>query len=184
MAEADRGSGVRPGEVRIRTSIAHRRRAAIAAGSAVGAVLVPVGLVVGVLTHAWSVLLLCVFASVLASAASFFGQGTNEVFVGPEGVRRVYGDCDLVFTWPSLQALEVKVPGNRIVVFALSSTGALVEPTRRGRSRAVSALERHPPETFEFRLDRGATDALVAAIAARRPDIDGLANWARASRPS
>jgi hypothetical protein len=96
-------------------------------------VLVPVGAALGLLTHSWSTLLVCVFATILVGVAPYMGQGHNEVLVGPRGVRRVARDCDLVATWPSLRAVEVKVSGNRIVVFTLETTGVLVERLTKDR---------------------------------------------------
>lgn len=110
--------------------------------------LVPVGAALGLLTHSWSTLLVCVFATILVGVAPYMGQGHNEVLVGPRGVRRVARDCDLIATWPSLRAVEVKVPGNRIVVFTLETAGVLVERLTKDRDRAkpAQALVRHPPE--------------------------------------
>lgn len=181
MAQGDRS--VAPGERTIRPSFAHRRRAALAAGLAVGAVIVPLSLLVGLLTHAWTPLPLCVFVTLLVVVASFNGQGHNEVFVGPRGVRRRSRDGDLIASWPSLESLEVTVPGNRIVVFTLYSSGIAVERSNKGHSNRAEAMLRHPPEGFELRLDRGGADALVAEISSRRPNLKGLAQWERASRP-
>jgi hypothetical protein len=184
MSDVDPKSGLHEGEVRIRPSTAHRRRAAFSAGITVGAVLGPVGLVLAILSHNWGVLVLCVFASAVIVFASFFGQAHNEVFVGPRGIRRVSRDCDLVASWSALRSVEVKVPGNRIVVFTVNTTGVDVERLTRGHSNSAEALVRHPPEGFEFRLEREAADALVAQIAERRPELKGVGNWDRASRPT
>ncbi|HVB14426.1 MAG TPA: hypothetical protein VNH38_06705 [Candidatus Dormibacteraeota bacterium] len=180
----DREQSVRAGEVRIRPTDAHRRRASVGAGAGIGVVLVPIGLLVGVFTHTWGVLLIGVFATAMASVASYIGQGHNEVFVGPRGIRRVARNCDLIASWRSLQGVGVKVPGNRIVVFTVSTTGVEVERLTKRHSNASEAVERHPPEGFEFRFDRAAADALVTAIAERRPDLQGLADWASVSRPT
>ncbi|HVC38725.1 MAG TPA: hypothetical protein VNH20_01965 [Candidatus Dormibacteraeota bacterium] len=180
---SERGEGVRPGEVAIRPMDAHRRRAALGAGTGIGAVLVPVGIVIGVLTHTWGVLLIGAFAAVMAAVASYIGQAHNQVFVGARGIRRVSRDCALTASWPSLQGVEVKIPGNRIVVFALTSTGVDVEPLHKRHSNAVEALLRHPPQGLEFRLDRSAADSLIREIGERRPDLVGIAEWSRSSRP-
>ncbi len=184
MSDLDREAGLHEGEIRIRPSTAHRRRAALSAGITVGAVLVPVGLVLGVLSHNWGVLVLCVFASVVVVLASFLGQAHNEVFVGPRGIRRVSRDCDLVASWSSLRGVEVRIPGNRIVVFTIDTSGVDVERLKKGHSNSAEALVRHPPEGFEFRLEREAADALVEQIAERRPKLKGVENWNRASRPN
>ena len=183
MAEAGRGSRAYPGEVCIRESTAYRRRVALTAGATVGAVLVPVGLVLSLLSRDWSVLGLCVFAAALVSVSSFVGQGHNEVFVGARGIRRVSRDCDLIATWNALQAVEVRVPGNRIVVFTLDTTGLVVERLTRGHSNAAEAMLRNPPQGFELRLERVAADALMAKVSQHRSDVKGLAEWARVSRP-
>jgi hypothetical protein len=184
MGEADRDSGANEGEVRIRPSIAYRRRTSISAGATIAAVLLPISVLLAFLSQDWSVLLLCAFAAVLASVGSFFGQAHNEVFVGPRGIRRVSRDCDLTATWPSLRAVEVRVPGNRIVAFTLSTTGLLVERLTKGHSNAAEAMVRNPPEGFELRLEREAADALMAKIWERRRDLPGLSDWARVSRPT
>lgn len=106
--------------------------------------LVPVGAALGLLTHSWSTLLVCVFATILVGVAPYMGQGHNEVLVGPRGVRRVARDCDLIATWPSLRAVEIKVSGNRIVVFTLETTGVLVERLTKDRAKPAQALVRHP----------------------------------------
>ncbi|MGC1183764.1 MAG: hypothetical protein WBA31_01250 [Candidatus Dormiibacterota bacterium] len=175
--------GVEQGERTIRPSLAHRQRAALAAGIAVGAVIVPLSVVVGLLAHAWTLIPLCVFVTLLVVVASFNGQRHNEVFVGPRGVRRQTRDGDLIASWPSLASLEVTVPGNRIVAFTLQTSGIVVERTKKGHSNRAESLLRHPPEGFELRLDRGAADALVAEISSHRPRLKGLAQWERASRP-
>ena len=148
--------------------------------------LVPVGGALGLLTHSWSTLLVCVFATILVGVAPYMGQGHNEVLVGPRGVRRVARDCDLIATWPSLRAVEVKVPGNRIVVFNLETAGVLVERLTkdRGPREARPGPGAAPPGGIQFRLDREAADALGAEGSQRRPDLGGLAEWERASRPT
>jgi hypothetical protein len=182
MDQDDRTSAL--AEIRIRPALAHRRRAAIAAGFSVGAVIVPLSLIVGLLAHVWTLIPLCVFATLLVVAASYTGQGHNEVFVGPHGVRRQTRDGDLIAPWPSLESLEVTVPGNRIVVFTLQTTGIVMERSRKGHSNRAEAMVRHPPDGFHLRLDRVAADALVAEIARRRPNLKGLSQWDRASRPN
>jgi len=184
MAEPDRESGVHEGEVRIGESTAHRRRAAISAGATVGAVLVPFGVVLTLLSQDWSVLGLCIFATALVAVGSFFGQAHNEVFVGPRGIRRVSRNCDLTATWPSLRSLDVTVPGNRIVKFTLETNGLVVERLTKGHSNAAEALVRNPPEGFHFQLEREAADALIAKISERRRDLKGIADWSQSSRPS
>ena len=146
--------------------------------------LVPVGGALGLLTHSWSTLLVCVFATILVGVAPYMGQGHNEVFVGPRGVRRVARDCDLIATWPSLRAVEIKVSGNRIVVFNLETAGVLVERLTKDRAKPAQALVRNPPEGSQFRLDREAADALGAEGSQRRPDLGGLAECEQASRPT
>ncbi|MGH7692242.1 MAG: hypothetical protein ACRENY_06445 [Candidatus Dormibacteria bacterium] len=174
-----------PGEVRIRPTEAHRRRVAMGAAFGVGVVLIPVGLVLGLLSRSVGVGLLCVLATAVAGATSYMGQGHNEVFVGPRGLRRVARNCDMIATWGALRGVQVKVPGNRIVAFSVTTSGGLVVESRnRHQSHSVRALIRHPPEGFELRLDRQAADAVVAAIAERRPEVGGLADWERASRPT
>lgn len=177
-------SGVGDGELAIQPSRAHRQRAAISAGGVVAAVLLPIGLVVLVIVHSGSVLLLAAFTALVATVASFVGQGRNQVFVGPRGVRRVSSDCDLVASWGSLCQLTVQVPGNRFVSFTLDTTGVAVERLSTRHSNAAEALARHPPEGFHLRLDREAADALIAEVARRRPELSGLAEWERASHPS
>lgn len=181
---SDPDAGGRDGEITIRPSMRHRQRAALSAGAVVGAVLLPVGLLVVVILHAWSVVLLAAFTALLATVASFLGQGRQQVFVGPSGIRRVASDCDLSASWSSLRRLTVDVPGNRIVAFSLDTTGLAVERLATRHSNAAEALERHPPQGFQFRLDREAADALVAEVARRRPELSGLVEWERASRPT
>ncbi|HEY6538630.1 MAG TPA: hypothetical protein VI138_06275 [Candidatus Dormibacteraeota bacterium] len=149
-----------------------------------GAILVPVALVVGLLSHTWSVILLAILATIWVGVSSFVGQGHNEVFVGPRGIRRVVRDCEMIASWPSLEGLAVEVPGVRIVVFNLETRGITVHPTGRHRSHRTDALIRHPPQGMAFRLDREAADALVALIGERRPDVRGLAEWSTVSRPT
>jgi hypothetical protein len=181
---AEQSSGAREGEVTIRSSTAHRQRSAISAGGSIGAVLVVPGVLLGLLTHDWSPLVVFVFTAGVVGIASFVGQGHNEVFVGPRGVRRVSRNCNLTATWSSLRGLKVRVPGHRIVVFTLDTTGIQVERLGTGHSNWAEILARHPPEGFDLRLDREAADALVAEIAGRRPDLKGLVDWERSSRPS
>ncbi|MGH7639845.1 MAG: hypothetical protein ACREN7_03255 [Candidatus Dormibacteria bacterium] len=174
---------LRVGEVTIRPSEDHRRRSARGAATGIGVVLLPIGLIVGGLTHVWGVLALCVLATLIAALLSYMGQGHNQLFIGPRGIRRIVRDSDLTATWASLRGVEVKIPGNRIVAFTISTSGLLVEPRRRRPSRATQALTRNRPEGFDLRLDRAAADDVVAAIAERRPDLAGLADWERQSHP-
>lgn len=148
------------------------------------AVLVPLGLIAGVLIGTWSPLALAIFTGLLVTVASYLGQGRNELFVGPRGIRRRSRNCDLTATWPSLRRLVVNVPGNRIVAFRLDTTGLSVERLTTWHSNSAEALVRHPPDGFDFRLDRGSADALVEEVSRRRPDLAGLAEWPEASRPS
>jgi hypothetical protein len=180
----DRRDGPRDDEVRIRPPSAHRLRAAISAGGVMAAVLVPLGLIAGVLIGTWSPLALAIFAGFFVTVASYLGQGRNELFVGPRGIRRRSRNCDLTATWPSLRRLVVNVPGHKIVAFRLDTTGLSVERLTTWHSNSAEALVRHPPEGFEFRLDRGSADALVEELARRRPELAGLAEWPEASRPS
>jgi hypothetical protein len=78
----------------------------------------------------------------------------------------------------------VNVPGNRIVAFRLDTTGLAVERLTTWHSNSAEALVRHPPDGFEFRLDRESADALVEEVSRRRPDLAGLAEWPQSSRPS
>jgi hypothetical protein len=175
---------LREGETAIRPTFAHQRRAALAAGAGVGVVIVPFGLVVALLTHDWSLIPLCVFVTLLVMVASFIGQSHNQVFVGPRGLRREARDCDLIAPWESLTGLEVRVPGNRIVVFNVLADEMLVERRSTGRSNRAESLVRHPPEGFDLRLDRHAADTLVTEISRRRPDLEGLKQWEKSSRPT
>jgi hypothetical protein len=184
MGMTEPGSRAHDGEITIRPSLAHRQRSALGAGGVIGAVLLVPGLLLGLLLHDWSPLVLFIFTAGVVAISSFLGQGHNEVFVGPRGVRRVSRDCDLTASWPSLRGLTVRVPGHRIVVFTLDTTGVEVERLRSGHSNAAQSLVRHPPEGFQLRLDREAADALVAEIARRRPDLKGVADWERSSRPT
>ncbi|MGH7643662.1 MAG: hypothetical protein ACRENX_11770 [Candidatus Dormibacteria bacterium] len=184
MAEVNRGGGANDDELRIRSSEVHRRRAAFSAGTTVGAVLIPVGLVLTLLSRNWAVLLLCLFATILVAVASYIGQGHNEIFVGPRGIRRVVRNCDLVATWASLESVEVTIPGNRIVVFTVNTTGVTVERLTRGHSNQAENLVRHPPEGFQLRFERQAADALVGMIAERRPRLKGIREWEKSSRPN
>jgi len=174
---------VQAGEIRIRPSVAHRRRAALSAAVAVGSVLLPVGLLLGILSRSWGVLLVFLFAAVMVAVSSFVGQAHNEIFVGPLGLRRVSRNCSLLATWQSLERLDVKIPGNRIVAFTLVTSGVSVKRLTTGHSNAAEALVRHPPEGFELRFDREAADAVVDEISRRRPDLTGASDWETASRP-
>jgi hypothetical protein len=180
----DQRDGPRDGEVRIRPPSSHRLRAATSAGGLMAAVLVPLGLIAGVLIGTWSPLALAIFTALLVTVASYLGQGRNELFIGPRGIRRRARNCDLTASWPSLRRLVVNVPGHRIVAFRLDTTGLNVERLTTWHSNSAEALVRHPPEGFEFRLDRGSADALVEEVSRRRPDLAGLAEWPQASRPS
>ena len=168
----------------MRPPSSHRLRAAISAGGVMAAVLVPIGLIAGVLIGTWSPLALAFFTGVFVTVASYLGQGRNELFVGPRGIRRRARNCDLTATWPSLRRLVVNVPGYRIVAFRLDTTGLSVERLTTWHSNGAEALVRHPPEGFDFRLDRGSADALVEEVSRRRPDLAGLAEWPETSRPS
>jgi hypothetical protein len=181
---ADQGDGPGDGEVRIRPPAAHRLRAATSAGGVMAAVLVPLGLIAGFVIGTWSPLALALFTVLLVTFASYSGQARNELFVGPKGIRRRARNCDLTASWTSLRRLVVKVPGNRIVAFRLDTTGLRVERLTTGHSNAAEALVRHPPEGFEFRLDRESADALVDEVSRRRPDLAGVADWPGASRPT
>ncbi len=179
----DRRDGPHEGEVRIRPPSAHRLRAAISAGGVMAAVLVPLGLIAGVLIGTWSPLALAIFTGLLVTVASYHGQGRNELFVGPIGIRRRARNCDLTASWPSLRRLVVNVPGNRIVAFRLDTTGLTVERLTTWHSNSAEAMVRHPPDGFDFRLDRGSADTLVEEVSRRRPDLAGLTEWPKASRP-
>ncbi len=183
MAGDSAGDGAREGETAIRPSPAHRRRAALSAGALVAALLSPLGLILGLLSGDWAPLFLFAFSGVVVAGASFIGQGHNQVFVGPEGIRRVARSCDLTAPWGSLRQLRVRTPGERIVVFSLTTTGIDVRRLTSGHSNAAEALVRHPPEGFDFRLDRASADRLVEEIARRRPELSGIADWSRSSRP-
>ncbi|MFZ0994580.1 MAG: hypothetical protein WAO09_01170 [Candidatus Dormiibacterota bacterium] len=180
----DRRDGPHDGEVRIRPPGAHRLRAATSAGGVMAAVLVPLGLIAWVLIGTWSPLALAIFTVLLVTVASYLGQGRNELFVGPRGIRRRARNCDLTASWPSLRCLVVNVPGNRIVAFRIDTSGLAVERLTTWHSNSAEALVRHPPNGFDFRLDRESADALVDEVSRRRPDLVGLAEWPEASRPS
>jgi hypothetical protein len=180
----DRRDGAHDGEVRIRPPSAYRLRAATSAAGVMSAVLVPLGLIAWVLLGTWSPLALAIFTVLLVTVASYLGQGRNELFVGPKGIRRRARNCDLTASWPSLRRLVVNVPGNRIVAFRLDTTGLTVERLTTWHSNSAEALVRHPPYGFDFRLDRDSADALVEELSRRRPDLAGLAEWPGASRPA
>lgn len=182
MAEPQ--AGAQEGESTIRSSVEHRRRAALSAGGLIAGVLTPIGLLLAFLSHNWEPLLLFWFAGLVVGISSYVGQGRNEVFVGPLGIRKVSQNCNLTASWSSLLELRVSTPGEQIVIFVVATSGLEVERLGSGRSHAAEVLLRHPPEGFSLRLDRGAADALVAEIGQRRPDLRGLAEWPRASRPA
>jgi|GEM_PF-3864474 len=182
--QPDRRDGPHDGEVRISPPAAHRLRAATSAGGVMAAVLVPLGLVAWVLIGTWSPLALGVFTVLLVIVASYLGQGRNELFVGPKGIRRRARNCDLTASWPSLRRIVVSVPGNRIVAFRLDTSGLEVERLTTWHSNSAEAMVRHPPDGFDFRLDRESADALVEEVSRRRPDLAGLAEWPATSRPA
>ncbi len=157
-------------------------RSALTASGLMAVILLPVGLLLGFLAHsfvwlvffeAWAALLFCL---------SYFGQGRNEVFLGPGGIRRNFQGSDVTARWSELSKVQVRVPGNAIVVFTLEADQVDVE-RGRGGGRNYRMLIRHPPEGFDFRLDRQAADLLMDAIGQRRPGLPGLEEWPTASRP-
>lgn len=149
----------------------------------VGLLLLPVGLVLTLLARTLVWLGMLESWAVLVACLSFFGQAHNAVFVGDAGVRRVSRGCNVTAPWADLESLEVRLPGNRIVVFQINSADFRIRKRGYGRSRAADVMSRHAPEGFEFRLDRQSADQLVTHLAQRRPDLVGLSSWERDSRP-
>lgn len=170
-------------ELRIRPSPEQRARAALTAALWVGLLLLPVGLVMALLARSLAWVGVLEGWAVLVAALSYFGQAHNAVFVGEAGIRRVSRGCDVIAPWAELESVEVSIPGHRIVVLKINSADFRVKKRGRGRSRAADVMQRYVPEAFQFRLDRQSADALVSSIAARRPELPGLAGWEHDSRP-
>ncbi|MHB8394118.1 MAG: hypothetical protein ACYDC5_06375 [Candidatus Dormibacteria bacterium] len=170
-------------EYRIRPSARERARAALLAARALALLSLPVGLVMALLTRSLVWVVVVELWAVLAGVLSYFGQAHNAVFVGEEGVRRISRGCSVIAPWAALKAVEVSVPGNRLVVFRIDASELLIKKLSRGRSRAAIAMAKNLPEGLELRLDRASADSLVGLIAGRRPELDGLERWATSSRP-
>jgi hypothetical protein len=154
-------------ELRIRPSPEQRARAALTAALWVGLLLLPVGLVMALLARSLAWVGVLEGWAVLVAALSYFGQAHNAVFVGEAGIRRVSRGCDVIAPWAELESVAVSIPGHRIVVLKINA----------------DVMQRYVPEAFQFRLDRQSADALVSSIAARRPELPGLAGWEHDSRP-
>ncbi|MGH7610467.1 MAG: hypothetical protein ACREN4_00455, partial [Candidatus Dormibacteria bacterium] len=110
------------GEITIESALAYRARASASAGAAVGLVFLPLGVLLAVLSRTFGWLAVFELWAVLVGVVSFLGQRQNRVFVGPAGVRRVAQHCDLIASWPSLERVEVKTPGNRAVALTVVSS--------------------------------------------------------------
>lgn len=170
-------------EVRIRPSPSDRLRGALSASGMMAAAMVVVGVLLWLLTGTPSWLVVLELWAILSAFLSYFGQGHNAVFVGDGGIRRVTRGLNLTAPWPALTGVAVEVPGDRIVVFKVTSSRFSIQRTGVGARRAAEAMERNAPDGFRFRLDRAGADALVRLISERRPGLPGLAEWERASRP-
>ncbi len=170
-------------EVRLRPSDRERLRGALSAAGTVALLMIPVGLVLGLLTGSLLWLVVLEFWAVFSAGLSYAGQGHNAVFVSDKGIRRVFQSCSVSAPWAGLSGVEVTIPGQRIVVFRVNAADCQVQRVGWGGRRAAEALRRNPPDGFKLRLDRATADALVTMIRARRPDLPGLSSWEQESRP-
>ena len=170
-------------EVRLRPSRRERWRGAWSAARVLALLLVPVGVVLALVTGSWGWLLVLEMWALLSAGLSYVGQGHNAVYVGDLGVRRVARGCSVTATWSGLEGVEVTIPGQRIVVFQLNSDDYRIERSGFGSQRNLEALRRNPPDGIKLRLDRQTADTLVTMVRARRPDLKGLSDWDRLSRP-
>ncbi|MHB1523512.1 MAG: hypothetical protein ACYCS9_10150 [Candidatus Dormibacteria bacterium] len=170
-------------EVRLRPSPQERWRAAWSAARVLALLMIPVGVVLALLTGSWGWLLVLEMWALLSAVLSYVGQGQNAVYVGELGVRRITKGCSVTATWSGLEGVEVTIPGQRIVVFQLNGSDYRLDRSGWGSRRNLEALRRNPPDGIKLRLDRRTADTLVTMVREHRPDLSGLADWDRLSRP-
>lgn len=171
-------------EVRLRPSERERLRGAVSGAWVLALLMVPVGAVMALLTGTFAWLVVLEMWALVSVALSYFGQGHNAVFVGNRGIRRVVHGCTITARWPGLTAVEVRVPGRRLVDFQVLADDLQIERTGWGGRRQQRMLEAHPPDGLRVRLDRATADALISLIRERRPGLRGLEDWERDSHPS